>query len=211
MVTPLTFLSRVPALLVALVLLGLMATTSGAAEGDTNRMSVEGSGKEANWDSSHPSISADGRFVAFDSLASNLVPGDIIEADRAYYDNYDVFLRDLRAGTTERLSIDRIGSRGENWIGYNPSISSDGSVVAFESIFDEYPWGPYLYYSVTVVDRQTEIRERWTVGEETYDPSISSDGRFVAFVSSASNLVANDTNNAMDVFVRDRQMGTPSG
>src|SRR5262249_48833544 len=86
--------------------------------------SVATSGAQANNDSPYPVISANGRYVAFFTFASNLVAGDSNEA-------YDVFVRDRQDGTTERVSVDSGGVQG-NGDSYYPSISADGRCVAFE-------------------------------------------------------------------------------
>ncbi len=158
-----------------------------------------------------PSISADGRFVAFFSDATNLVAGDTNGAD-------DVFVRDRKQGTTERVSVSSAGEQANAGTVRppDPSISADGRFVAFESYASNLVAGDtYGTWDVFVRDRSagtTELVSVSTAGEQgndgSGDPSISADGRFVAFESSATNLVAGDTNGADDVFVRDRQAGT---
>lgn len=93
--------------------------------GTTERVSVDSSGIEGNYFSSSPSISADGRIVAFDSGASNLVPGDANNAA-------DVFTHDRSTGITELVSVDSSGAQG-NYDSQWPWISGDGLVVTFES------------------------------------------------------------------------------
>jgi Tol biopolymer transport system component len=112
--------------------------------GRTTRVSVGVGGVQGNGESRQGSISADGRYVAFNSFASNLVPGDT-------NDSGDVFLRDLKTGRTTLVSVGR--------------------------------------------DGQADLT--------SWEPEISADGRHVAFTSSATNLVAGDTNDTQDVFVRD--------
>ena len=114
------------------------------------RVSVDSAGSGGNSTSMSSSMSANGRFVAFESIASNLVAGDTNNLA-------DVFVRDTCVGgpggctpSTVRVSVDSAGAEGNG-----------GS----------------------------------------FSPSISADGRFVAFASIASNLVAGDTNNAVDVFL----------
>ncbi|MEW2048956.1 hypothetical protein [Streptomyces sp. NPDC005476] len=156
---------------------------------------------------SGPSISADGRYVAFASLARDLVPGDTNRAD-------DVFVRDRRTGVVTRVSVDSAGGQANN-VSRNPSISADGRYVAFESSATNLVAGDTnRYRDVFVHDLQTGETTRVSVGRqgeqsdsESFHPSISADGRFVAFDSPASNLVAGDTNDIHDVFVRDRQSG----
>ena len=168
--------------------------------GQTTLASVSSSGEQGNMDSWYPSISADGRFVAFRSSANNFVGGDT--------NNYpDVFVHDRQTGQTERVSV---SSSGEQLFLDNqyPSISADGRFVAFDG--NPYYVDPQVY----VHDRQTGQTTLVSVSSSggqgnggSVVPSISADGRFVAFSSQASNLVSGDTNGTIDVFVRDRQTG----
>src|SRR4028119_414097 len=89
------------------------------------RVSVDSAGNQGNRDSYNPSISADGRFVAFTSLASNIVPGDT-------NNTFDIFVRDRLTNTTTRVSVDSAGNQG-NSFSNSPSISPDGRFVAFYS------------------------------------------------------------------------------
>ncbi|MFD9336259.1 TolB family protein [Streptomyces sp. NPDC060028] len=156
---------------------------------------------------SGPSISADGRYVAFASLARDLVAGDTNRAD-------DVFVRDRQTGVITRVSVDSAGNQANN-VSRNPSISADGRYVAFESFATNLVAGDTnRYRDIFVHDLQTGETTRVSVashGEqsdsESFHSSISADGRFVAFDSPASNLVFGDTNDIHDVFVRDRQTG----
>ncbi|MCB9433503.1 MAG: PD40 domain-containing protein, partial [Ardenticatenaceae bacterium] len=178
--------------------------------GKTNRVSVDSSDNPGNDNSDAPSISGDGRFVAFDSLASNFVSGDT-------NGNHDVFVHDLQTRTTSRVSVHSSGSQGNN-ASQAASISSNGRFVAFESYASNLVSGDSNSRpDIFVHDRQVGTTSRVSVdssGSEGNDysfaPSISSDGRFVAFQSRASNLVSGDSNGAYDIFVHDQQMGTTS-
>jgi Tol biopolymer transport system component len=189
--------------------------------GTTERVSVSSTGAEGNDDSgtfqtlNEPSISADGRFVAFDSLASNLVPGDTNGAPDLQPSGEDVFVRDRQAGTTERVSVSSTGAQGTFTGGVDPAISAGGRFVAFATAADFAPADTNFTIDVYVHDRQTRTTELVSVGTQgavgnnvSDEPAISGDGRFVAFTSGASNLVAGDTDNASDIFVRDRVAGT---
>ncbi len=179
----------------------------GFCDPDTSRVSESSYGEEGNDDSFLAAINSDGRFVAFDSQASNLVAGDT-------NGSRDVFVRDRATGVTERVSVDSNGGEG-NGMSFLPAISSDGRFVAFES------WASNLVQPDTnnasdifVHDRLTGITERVSVdsgGGQGNGPSdgsaISADGRFVAFVSSATNLVPEDSNGKRDIFVHDRETG----
>ena len=151
-----------------------------------------------------PSISADGRFVAFASNASDLVPGDTNGAD-------DVFVHDRQTGTTERVSVDTAGNQGNSHSGRiggglgAVSLSADGRIVAFVSTATNLT--PEGQRGIFVHDRGTRVTE-WVIATYTSRLSLSADGRFVAFDSSAPDLVAGDTNNNPDVFVHDRHTRT---
>ncbi len=173
------------------------------------RVSVASSGEEANGISRHPAISADGRYVAFQSRAINLTAGD------ANRNGDDVFVHDRVTGITECVSINNSGEIS-SWHSWKPSVSADGRYVAFGS------WGTNLVpgdtneaFDIFVHDRLTGTTERVNVSSgggqaegETdigQQPQISASGQFVAFESDASNLVAWDTNGYSDVFVHDWQ------
>jgi Tol biopolymer transport system component len=176
--------------------------------GVTERLSVDGAGTEANDTIHQPALSADGRFVAFVSAATNLVPGDTNGQS-------DVFVHDRRTRTTERVSVASAGSEGSGWSD-RPAISADGRFVAFVSAApDLVPGDTNGRADVFVHDRQTRTTERVNVDSagtqadgESESPALSADGRFVAFVSAATNLVPGDTNGRADVFVHDRQTRT---
>jgi Tol biopolymer transport system component len=169
----------------------------------TTRASVDSAGVQGNNDSYHASISGDGRFVAFYSKATNLVPGDSNGVQ-------DAFVRDLQTGVTERVSVDSAETQANGSSGntYSPSISGDGRYVAFESAATNLvPADTNGSWDIFVRDRQSGTTERVGVqgNGHSYNPSISSNGRYVAFESAATNLVAGDTNASVDVFVYDRQ------
>jgi Tol biopolymer transport system component len=187
--------------------LAAAATTAGVGSGAvTTEVSVDAAGQQANGGSSFPAISAGGRFVAFESRASNLVPGDTNH--RA-----DVFVRDRLAQVTRRVSVGPGGRQG-NGESSEPVTSADGRFVAFTSLASNLVSGDTngtYGYDVFVRDRMAQVTRRVSVGpggqqanRASYSPAISADGRFVTFLSAASNLVAGDTNGDTDVFVRDR-------
>jgi Tol biopolymer transport system component len=183
-----------------------------AAPGDTTRVSVDSSGVEANGGSTKPAISDDGRYVAFQSGASNLVSGDTNNAD-------DIFVYDRQTGQTTRVSVRTNGAQA-NGGSSSPAISADGRFVAFYSDASNLLNGDTNGCGdIFVHDRQTGQTTRVSVSssgvEENASPrddylvvSISGDGRYVAFYSDATNLVSGDTNGASDVFVHDLQTGT---
>ncbi|MBI4730042.1 MAG: PD40 domain-containing protein [Acidobacteria bacterium] len=175
--------------------------------GGIERVSVSSAGQEGNERSMRPAISGDGRRVAFESWASNLVPGPTYSCPEETYPLYwkcsDVFVRDLEAGTTMRVFAPPSGDdgKGEGNSG-SPAISADGRVVAFDSSRSDLVEGDTNNtYDVFVHDLQTGGIERVSVssnGEEgnglSAGPSLSGDGRYVAFWSHASNLVLTDIN-----------------
>ena len=178
------------------------------AAGTTERASVGSHGEQANDRTEEAAISADGRFVLFDSAASNLVAGDTNRKS-------DVFVRDRVAGTTERASV---GSRGAQANGGSDqsAISADGRLVVFDSGASNLVAGDTNRSGdVFVRDRVAGTTGRASLGSrgahakgDSERPAISADGRFVVFDSDASNLVAGDTNRKRDVYVRDRVTGT---
>jgi len=175
---------------------------------NVERVSVDNSGDEGDGSSSYPSINSGGRYVAFQSNATNLVTGDI-------NGSRDVFVYDRDTGEIERISVDNSGVQGDGSSG-SPSISSDGRYVAFQSNATNLVTGDINgSRDVFVYDRDTDEVERVSVNNlgvqgdsNSEEPSISSDGRYVAFYSNATNLVAGDTNSRYDVFVYDRNTHT---
>jgi hypothetical protein len=173
----------------------------------TVRVSVNSRGAQAKLSSGYPTISASGRFVAFESTAANLVKGDT-NAD------IDVFVRDRTKGTTERVSVRSNGNEGNSWSGYS-AISANGRFVTFTSDASNLvPGDGNGTQDVFVRDRKTGRTTRVSVnsrGREGNDysnySSISADGRFVAFSSGATNLVKSDTNGYDDLFLHDRKTG----
>jgi len=193
-----------------LVVSALMESPALAAA--VERISVSTTGEQGNADSGYPGISfstgpcvsADGRFVAFESQASNLVPGDTNGAT-------DVFVRDRLTGLTERASVSSAGGQSDRYCGH-PAMSADGRFVAFVSSGANLVAGDTNGTGdVFVRDRLSATTERASLGangeqgnKQSSYPAISGDGRFLAFMSEADNLVAGDTNGRVDVFVRDR-------
>lgn len=177
--------------------------------GLTTRVSVTSAGVQGNHYSQDPSLSLNGKFIAFASLADNLVAGD-------FNNRVDVFVHDMQSGVTERVSVDSNGVEAVFGDSLQPSISVDGRYVAFESAATNLVAGDSNGVAdVFVHDRQTGITERVSVdsaalqanGAST-EPSITGGGRWIAFTSTADNLVPGDLNQSTDVFVHDRQLGT---
>jgi cold shock CspA family protein len=175
--------------------------------GVTARVSVGPGGGQANGSSTFPDLSADGRYVVFDSTASNLVSGDT-------NGDADIFVHDRQTGLTGRVSVSSTGQQTNGDSRY-PVISADNSAVAFTSDASNLVSNDTNgSEDVFVYERETGQTERISVdsaGQESNGAShyavISADGRLVSFDSDASNLVVGDTNNALDVFLHNRQTG----
>ena len=184
--------------------------TGGALAAETTRISVDSAGLQANEASIAPSVSADGRFVAYSSRASNLVTGDTNGKS-------DVFVLDRSTGNTTRVSVNSSGVQGNGDSSF-PDLSADGRYVAFLSYASNLGFSDFnASADVFVHDRSTGVTTRESVdtfgsdaNSGSFIPKISSDGRFVVFASSASDLVLGDTNSNIDVFVRDLSGGVTS-
>ncbi len=194
----------------------------------TTLVSVGSDGRQLNiFEASlKPAISANGQFIAFHSEANNLVPDDTNFAR-------DIFVRDIKAGTTTRVSIGSNGEQSKPWNfvaradSQNPSISGDGRFIAFESNainFDSRDTGSKSF-DVFVHDRQTGITRQVSANSQgnvaagetnggilsgdgnSQNPVISANGGYIVFQSGATNLVANDTNDRIDTFRHDLKTG----
>jgi hypothetical protein len=159
--------------------------------------------------SSLPKISADGRYVVFQSTATNLVaqPGNAPS---------DIYLFDRADGTMRRVSIASDGTPG-NGQSLTPNISEDGLVVAFASRATNLTAQPTTgaFEQIFVHEWQSGTTQMVSVNDDdtpgngiSFLPDLNRDGSQVAFKSEAFNLVPNDTNGWPDVFVRNRPAGT---
>ena len=192
---------------------------SGAAPGGIVRASVATGGGQAasgvsqDFDGSYFTATPDGRFVAFVSASSDLVPGDTNFAD-------DIFVHDNLTGETERGNLSSGG--GQTFIGGTGiAISADARFVAFGTFQSLVPEDDNGNADIYVHDRLLDVTEWVSMAADggggsggppsilSTDPqAISADGRFVLFYSYYEDLVANDTNGAWDLFVRDRLLDT---
>ena len=170
--------------------------------GVTERVNVDSAGLQADYWSGSLDVSDDGRIVAFDSAATNLVAGDTNQRS-------DVFVHDRQTGVTERVSVDSNGAEANGSSG-QPSLSADGQVVAFNSGASNLTSGDtngttdvFEHYRATGITELVSISDLGVEGNALSSaPRLSGDGQTVSFVSSASNLVPNDGNGQEDVFVR---------
>lgn len=189
--------------------------------GITSMVSADSGGNPANGNACYPSISANGRYIAFESDATNLVSDD----SNGFQ---DVFVHDSQTGATVRVSITHDGqqSNHDSFITINRAISEDGRFVSFESLADNLvPNDTNSVRDAFVHDRDADadgifdepgatttvrvsVATDGTEGNghlaESYQPALAGNGRYVAFQSYATNLVPDDTNLTLDVFVRDR-------
>ena len=169
-------------------------------------IAIENAGSFGDADSLAPAIAGAGRYVAFDSKASNFVAGDVNTYD-------DIFVYDIQTGNIAMASLNSAGQQG-NGDSSSPSISRNGRYVAFLSEASNlvpgfgvtYP-GPHVYVRDLVTGTTESVDESLTGGPPSgaapTAPRISEDGRYVAFWSSAPDLVSGDTDGGQDLFVRD--------
>lgn len=191
--------------------------------GTTVLVSADSSGTAGNGSSTQARVSADGRYVVFASDASNLVAADG-NAVR------DIFLRDVTNGTTVRVSVDATGGDSDG-ASRSPSLSADGAYVAFHSLADDLvandtnavadvfvrdiAAGTTTRVSVSTAGTEASDPSPSPFQLGSFNPSISASGRYVSFASLANNLTdgdsvgqyqTSDSNGALDIFVRDRDV-----
>lgn len=180
------------------------------ATGALSRISVAPDGSEGNDQSYQPSISADGRYVAFTSRSTNFAPGKTSL-------RLDVFVLDRQSGMVELASVTEAGVNG-NGDSLDPMISADGRQVVFMSgASDLVPGDTNSTFDIFVRNLDTGATQRVSMASSdftseesndwSYGPSISADGRYVTFTSRADNLVPDDENGFEDAFVHDRLTG----
>jgi Tol biopolymer transport system component len=176
------------------------AAPASAVVPTTARVSLDSSGTQINGYNALPAVSADGRWVAFDSYSDKVVAGDA-NGQR------DVFLRDRQTGETRRISA-RPGGLDANGPSAGPSISADGRYVSFISDATNLSTGTQnatddVYLYDRTADKLTRVSTSTTStdgGAASNDPMVANDGSTVVFASYASNLVAGDANGKQDVF-----------
>ena len=175
--------------------------------GVLERVSVASDGTETDGYAAYPSISDDGRFVVFDSQASALVPGDTNELN-------DIFVHDRVTRRTELVSVSSDEVQTES-PAYLARIDPSGRFVLFQSGSTKLAPGASGFGSVFLRDLREGTTELVSMNSDeeaanslSFPGNITPDGRFVSFQSFASNLAPGDTNDKVDVFVRDRLEGT---
>lgn len=168
----------------------------------TTEVSVSSSGTEGNSYSRNPRISADGRFVVFESNASNLVSSDTNAS-------LDVFIHDMSTGTTQLVSADSSGTQG-NSTSQTPDVSADGLYVVFQSFATNLVSSPSVSggniyeknVSTGVVQLISQNSSGVDANSNSISPRMSCEGRFIIFVSTANNLVSGDTYNPNKTLAR---------
>ena len=181
--------------------------------GTTKVISVGLRGGRADGVSKAPEISRDGRVVAFDSTATNLV--SVADANGG---GEDVYLFERDTGSITRLSVDDKGAPPASGVSLSPSVSDDGKVVAFASTADldraaagrARDPAARKRFNVYVRDRTRNVTQRVSVAPEgrladggSWAPVISGNGRYVAFVSAATNIIDGDRNRSSDILLAD--------
>jgi Tol biopolymer transport system component len=171
------------------------------------RASTASGGGPSNGASLRPHLSIDGRYVVFESAATNLVAGDTNGV-------FDVFRHDRVTGTTVRVSVATGGGQASG-TSLDAKISDDGNLVAFSSsafdlVANDANGASDVFLRDLAAGTTTRISLSAIGGDgdlAASEPALSGDGRYVAFTSLATNLVTGDTNGVADVFVRDRVAG----
>ena len=184
------------------------ATTNAVGGVTTELVSVSTSKAKGNGASDDSYLSADGRFVTFQSTASNLVAGDTNGVS-------DVFVHDRLTETTTRVSVSSSGVQG-NGASVDPAISADGRYVVFPSMATNLVSGDrnnrrdiFVYDRGSSTISRVSLSSSGAQSNHTSDEAvISADGRYVAFRSTATNLVSGDTNGKQDIFRKDTVTGT---
>ena len=180
-----------------------LALSSGTWAASTERVSVSSAGVEGNGYTGPAALSSDGRYVVFQSSATNLVSNDTNGVD-------DIFVRDRVLGTTSRINLGSGGVQA-NATSSNPTLSRDGRYIAYESaatnLVSTANNGLYHVFRYDMLSGTTTHVSKSTSGTQgngsSMLPAISNDGRFISFTSHATNLVTGDTNARPDVFRRD--------
>lgn len=176
------------------------------ATGKTEIVSVSSGGKHANAPSCNPTISVCGRYVAFESSATNLAANTL--------GKNHIYVHDRARGETRVVSVNSNGARA-NAASYNPEISGNGRFVVFESratnlspAVNTHRRHIYLHNlftrTTTIVSQSSRFRP---ANNHSRNPAISEDGRFIVFQSLANNLVPNDTNSVDDIFIHEHSIG----
>jgi Tol biopolymer transport system component len=172
--------------------------------GTLTLVSEASDGTQGNGSSFQPSISSDGRYVAFQSYASNLVANDTNNIP-------DIFVKDTQTGAIARVSVASDGTQATGGQSFGPSLTSDGRYVAYASFADNLVAGDTnTWTDVFLRDMQTGAVTRLSVtadgthssqaNDDSFGSSVSGNGRYVTFASRSSHLVIGDYSSSLDVF-----------
>ena len=156
----------------------------------TSRISVNSANGQSNGNSYNPSINSNGRYIAFDSVADNLVPLDTNRCS-------DIFIRDMWTGTITRIGFNSTVLQ-LNGNSYNPSISGDGRYIAYE-FYNAVLGGSYGNSSIYLYDRIFGNTTIVSSGSDSTNPCISTIGNYVAYDSYVNKVVYPDKNNIRDI------------
>ncbi|WP_405869167.1 hypothetical protein [Streptomyces sp. NBC_00005] len=189
----------------------LPATAAPAPRPQTERVTLTGTGEQGNENAYGPQFSADGRFAVFSAYASNLVPGDT-------NGNSDVFVRDLRKGTVERVSVGPDGAQAVGGESNAQAISADGRYVLFSSnarnlVHWDNPPTNEAAQDIYLHDRRTGRTERISVALDggsafTAAATMSPNARYIAFNAKADRMEKDPGDLFGIVYLLDRRTGT---
>ncbi|MFE4666552.1 TolB family protein [Streptomyces sp. NPDC056716] len=202
-----------PVAVVAATVVALTATTASPAQAQApapavERVTLSAAGQQLSGASDGPRLSENGRYAAFSSYAADVVPGDTNGQP-------DVFVRDLRRGTVERITVAPDGTEADG-AGQYVRISGDGRYVAFVSRATNlvtWPAPQSSYSDVYVHDRRTGTTERVSVaadggsGGAAESVGVSDDGRYVGFTADAARIEGGGTPQQIRAYVHDRRTG----
>jgi TolB protein len=183
---------------------GSVSWTAAIQGCDFEQVDVSSAGVQGNGFCFEVAVSANGRYVAFSSASTNLVPGDVNGWS-------DAFVRDLETGSTELVSLDASGHQGNGDVRVH-EVSADGRYVVFTSWANNIdPLDADTMGDVYVRDRLLNTTELISVRSlpapslfHCWYAAMSADGRYVAFSTADGNVLPGDINDAGDVFLRDR-------
>ncbi|MFJ4866625.1 hypothetical protein [Streptomyces sp. NPDC088748] len=199
---------------VALIDMASAALTAGPASGNNvalvSKSSVGSGSQSGNGQSLQADVSANGKFVAFQSDSSNISPGG--------KPGSQVYLKDLETGAVSLISATDIPAGVPAEPGsHNPSISDDGRFIAFESSAGNLQAGGsqdtngkmdiYIYDQATRTIRRVSAPNGQQPNDHSRSPAISGDGKYITFASDAGNLSTEDADSVRDVFRYNRETG----
>jgi Tol biopolymer transport system component len=195
----------------AMLAAGVTTSAAAAPEPETERITLSATGEQGDGNSYGPQFSADGRYAVFTARATNLVAGDT-------NGNSDVFVRDLRKGTVERVSVSSDGAQADGGESSAQAISADGRYVLFSSnarnlVHWDNPPTNGAAEDIYLHDRRTGTTERISVAIDggsafTAHATMSPNARYIAFNAKADRM-ENDPGDLFGiVYLFDRRTGT---